>query len=63
MKELQSVQRQISSKKVALTVGIGILVLAAGTLAYDHWRVSQGWCGRFYPDGSEKLMYGDDCWK
>lgn len=56
-------KRQISWRKVAITVGIGALVLMAGTIAYDHWRVSQGWCVRFYADGSRKVLYGDDCWK
>jgi hypothetical protein len=63
MKELQRVQRQISWKKVVITVGIGALILMIGTTAYDRWRVSQGWCARFHPDGSRKVLYGDDCWK
>ncbi|MBN3925624.1 hypothetical protein [Nostoc sp. NMS4] len=63
MKELQPTQRQISWKKVAITVGFATLILMAGTIAYDNWRVSQGWCARFYPDGTKKIMYGDDCWK
>ncbi|MBN3922058.1 hypothetical protein [Nostoc sp. NMS4] len=63
MKELQPIKRQISWKKVAITIGVAALILMAGTIAYDHWRISQGWCARFYPDGSQKVLYGDDCWK
>ncbi len=61
MKELQSAQRQISWKKVAITIGIGALFLVAGTIAYDDWRVSQGWCVKFNPDESQKIVYGDNC--
>ncbi|MEA5604999.1 hypothetical protein [Nostoc sp. UHCC 0252] len=60
---MNTAKQQIRWKKVATVVGIGALILMIGTTAYDRWRVSLGWCVRFKPDGSQKVMYGDDCWK
>ncbi len=56
-------KQQIRWKKVAIVMGIATLILMIGTTAYARWRVSQGWCVTFYPDGSQKVMYGDDCWR
>lgn len=50
-------------KKVLVATGIGALILVIATAGYDHWRMSQGGCVKFSPDGSEKVLYGDDCWK
>ncbi|WP_335030027.1 hypothetical protein [Nostoc sp.] len=51
-------------KRVLLTTGLGTLAIFIAATAYHEWRArTQGWCIRFAPDGSQKVLYGDDCWK
>lgn len=59
----KSPKQRIGWKKVAIATGIGILALMIATAVYDRWRISQGWCTRFSPGGTQKVLYGDDCWK
>lgn len=56
-------KRQIRWKKVAIVMGVATLISMIGTTAYDRWRVSQGWCVKFNPDESQKIVYGNDCGK
>ncbi|MEH2373452.1 hypothetical protein [Nostoc sp.] len=45
-------------KKVLVATSVGAVILAVGTAIYDHWRISQGGCVRFSPDGTEKYCTG-----
>lgn len=59
----ESPRQGFAWKKVLIATSLGTLLLIVGTAAYDRWRVSQGWCIKFSPDGSQKVFYGDDCGK
>jgi hypothetical protein len=48
-------------KRIGIASVAGIAVVLAISTAYDTWRRRDGWCVRFYPDGSEKTIYGSDC--
>ena len=51
-------------KRVLLATGLGTLVIFIAVTAYREYQVrTQGWCVRFSPDGSRKVLYGNDCWK
>ncbi len=28
-----------------------------------HADENYGWCAKFFPNGEQKVFYGDDCWK
>jgi len=43
-------------------IALGLVAVMMATTAYDAGR-KRDWCIRFYPDGSEKVLYGDDCQK
>ncbi|MBN3875185.1 hypothetical protein [Nostoc sp. JL23] len=51
-------------KRILIATGLGTVVIFAIVTAYREYQVrTQGWCVRLYPDGSRKVLYGDDCWK
>jgi hypothetical protein len=54
---------QIRWKKMLLPIALWLVVLCAVAIAYDKWRVRNGWCVRFSPDGDKQVLYGDDCWR
>jgi hypothetical protein len=61
---VQMMRQQLSAvrwKRLSLTSVAGIILLMAAMTAYDQWRKRDGWCVRFYPDGSEKIIYGIEC--
>ena len=52
---------KIRWKRTMFTVSL-LFVATLGTIfAYDKWRVSQGWCVRFSPDGNREVLYGEQC--
>jgi hypothetical protein len=61
---VQMMRQQLSAvrwKRLSLTSVAGIVLLMAAMATYDQWRKRDGWCVRFYPDGSEKIVYGIEC--
>ncbi len=48
-------------KRVSIKVTVGVTLVLVVTTAYDAWRRRDGWCVQFYPDGSEKVLYGAAC--
>ncbi len=48
-------------KRLSIATAIGIVLVLAATTAVEQWKRRDGWCVRFYPDGSEKTLYGSDC--
>ncbi|BBD63442.1 hypothetical protein NIES2109_62920 (plasmid) [Nostoc sp. HK-01] len=56
-------KRNFSLRRVAILVAIGVVAVILTGIAIDRWRVRDGWCARFYPNGDRKILYGDDCWK
>lgn len=56
--------KNIRFSRVALTVGIGVVLILAAATAYRQWQATtQGWCVRSTPDGKQQVLYGDDCRK
>ncbi|MBD2505391.1 hypothetical protein [Anabaena azotica] len=56
--------KKIRFSLVALTVGIGLLLILATAMAYRQWQATtQGWCVRYTPDNKQQVLYGDDCTK
>lgn len=49
------------SKRVALPVGVGLLVVLVTATVYVQWRQQNSSCVRYLPDGSQKTLYGKDC--
>lgn len=52
---------QIRWKRTMITVGLLYVATLGTVFAYDKWRVSQGWCVRFSPDGDREILYGEQC--
>jgi hypothetical protein len=50
-------------KRVLIATSIYTVIIFAALAVYANWKAQKGWCIRFYPDGSEKMLYGADCWK
>jgi hypothetical protein len=48
-------------KRLSIAAAIGIVLVLAATTALNQWRKRDGWCARFNPDGSQKILYGTDC--
>ncbi len=59
---MQTTQK-IRWRRVLGLIAIGFIGMMILTVAYDHWRKRNGWCVRFYPDDSQKVLYGTDCQK
>ncbi len=58
------IMKNMRWKRILLATGLGTLVIFTAVTAYREYQVrTQGWCVRFYPDGSRKALYGNDCWK
>ena len=55
MKEQLSV---VGWKRVSIAAVAGVVLALAVTSA---WRDRNGWCARFYPDGSREVLYGAEC--
>ena len=56
--------KQISGvrwKRVSIATVVGVALGLAATTAYDAWRIQDGWCVQYSPDGSEKVFYGSEC--
>jgi hypothetical protein len=47
--------------RVSAAIGVGVLAVLGASTAYANWKWQQGVCVRYYPDGSEKMLYGKDC--
>ncbi len=52
---------QVRWKQVGIVSVIGVIVVLGATTAYADWRWRQGICVNFNPDGSEEILYGEDC--
>ena len=50
-------------KRISLTAIAGIGIFLVVSTAYDSWRRRDGWCVRYFPDGSNETLYGADCQK
>jgi hypothetical protein len=48
-------------KQVSIKVLVGVTIVLVATTAYDALRRRDGLCVQFYPDGSEKVLYGVEC--
>jgi hypothetical protein len=48
-------------KRVAIPVGVGVLVMLITATAIIQWKGQNGRCVRYLPDGSKKTLYGSDC--
>jgi hypothetical protein len=59
-----SEKQQSLWQRIALVAG-GVVLVAATSAAtifgYDAWRKRDGWCMHGYPDGKQRILYGDDC--
>ena len=49
---------EVRWKRVSIAAVAGVVLALAATSA---WRDKHGWCARFYPDGSRKVLYGAEC--
>lgn len=47
-------------KRVAIAVGVSVLVVLVTTTGYFKWKLQNGWCVRYSPDGVQ-ILYGEDC--
>jgi hypothetical protein len=59
-----SQKQQAWWKPIALVAGGLLLVAATSALTifgYDAWRKRDGWCLHGYPDGKQRILYGEDC--
>ncbi|MEH2002820.1 MAG: hypothetical protein V7L00_29520 [Nostoc sp.] len=56
-------KRNFHWQRVGLAMAFGALAVMLAGIAVDRWRVRDGWCVRFLPNGEQKVLYGDDCWK
>ncbi|WP_190639257.1 MULTISPECIES: hypothetical protein [Cyanophyceae] len=53
---------KVAWKRLAITAGAGLLTVWALVFAYDTWRKRDSWCVKlFYPDGTTKEFYQDEC--
>ncbi|MBD1804059.1 hypothetical protein H6F98_01035 [Microcoleus sp. FACHB-SPT15] len=52
---------EVRWKRVLIGTGIGTVIVLVTFGAYDTWRRRDGWCVQYYPDGSEKVLYGAEC--
>ncbi|MEH1868997.1 MAG: hypothetical protein V7K69_28940 [Nostoc sp.] len=59
----QENKRNFRWQRVGLAIAFGAVVVMLTGIAVDRWRVRNGWCARFLPNGQQKVFYGDDCWK
>jgi hypothetical protein len=50
-------------KRISLTAIAVIALFLVVSTAYDSWRRRDGWCVRYFPDGTNKTLYGADCQK
>lgn len=48
-------------KQVGLASVIGVIAVLAATTAYADWKWRQGVCINLHPDGTEEMLYGQDC--
>ncbi|MEH2347264.1 MAG: hypothetical protein V7K55_04545 [Nostoc sp.] len=57
-------KKQIRWRRVLLVTALGTVITFAMATAFRYWQVkTQGWCVRFAPNGTQKVLYGNDCWK
>lgn len=59
----QENKRNFRWQRVGLAIALGVVAMMLAGIAFDRWRVRNGWCARFFPNGEQKILYGDDCWK
>lgn len=52
---------QLRWQRIGLVSVIGVLAVLGATTAYANWKWRQGICLNFNPDGSEEILYGEDC--
>ncbi len=58
---MNNAQLTVRWKRVTISVGVGLTLAMAVATTVDVWRRRDGWCIRFYPNGSQKTLYGADC--
>ena len=62
--EMNEQKTRVRWVRVGVGIASGILFIMIITTLYAMTFGSELpdiWCVRFYPDGSEKVLYGDDC--
>ncbi len=52
---------EVRWRRVGIVIGIGLIAILGASTAYANWQWRQGVCVEYYPDGSEKMLYGKDC--
>ncbi|WP_156481544.1 hypothetical protein [Anabaena sp. 4-3] len=52
-----SKKRNFSLRRLAILCAIGVVTLMLAGIFIDRWRVRNGWCMRFYPNGDRKMKY------
>jgi len=53
----------IDWKKVAIAIGSGFAIVMSIVIIYSILFPPEISCLRFYPDGSSKALFGEDCSK
>ncbi|MBD2513169.1 hypothetical protein H6G91_39455 [Nostoc muscorum FACHB-395] len=57
-------KNQIRWRRVLLVTALGTVIIFVIATAFRYWQVkTQGWCIRFAPNGTQKVLYGNDCLK
>ena len=62
--EMNKQKTRVRWVRVGVGIASGVLFIMIITTLYAMTFGSELpdiWCVRFYPDGSEKVLYGDDC--
>jgi len=54
---------RISWKLVILAPVLGLILWLTAADIYRRWKIRDGWCSRYYPDGSQEFFYGAECQK
>ncbi|NEP00662.1 MAG: hypothetical protein F6K58_18730 [Symploca sp. SIO2E9] len=49
--------------RIGLVLVVGMVVWSTSFRAYHRWKIRDGWCARYHPDGSEEIFYGAQCHK
>ncbi|MGB7444045.1 MAG: hypothetical protein WA919_23515 [Coleofasciculaceae cyanobacterium] len=52
---------RFSWKLVILAPALGLMLWLTAGDVYRRWKIRDGWCARYYPDGSQEFFYGADC--
>lgn len=52
---------QVRWQRVGLASVLGVITVLGATTAYGKYQMHHGVCVKYYPDGSEEILYGEDC--